>query len=115
MSFIHRTSNKSETIEHFFIKVLVWKCCLERGHDAVIEYFLVGTGVLDVFDRSTGVIYEIEPVFTKSKQESKWEQYKVTTGVKDLIVVPYKTIIADLFKRKSFFGLKKEIEKYIRD
>jgi len=40
--FKNSKSNKSETIEHFLVKTLVWKCCLELNHEAYTEYVVDG-------------------------------------------------------------------------
>jgi competence CoiA-like predicted nuclease len=71
MSFIHSDSNNSESIEHFMTKLMVYKLLLERGYEVSMEYYINGTGVMDVFDRTNGIVYEIEPTKQKSMQESK--------------------------------------------
>ena len=117
MSFKNSKSNKAETIEHFITKTIVFKCCLEVNHKAHLEHVIPGTGVFDVFDETTGVIYEIEPRLDKKKQEAKWNQYKCLAGVNDLVIVPYKKIMKDVgelpLNRQTLWKWVKEIRKYI--
>lgn len=117
MSFKFSKSNKSETVEHFITKTVVFKCCLELNHKTYLEYVIPGTGVFDVFDETTGVIYEIEPRLNQKKQDIKWNQYKCLTGVKDLIIIPYKQIMNDIgelpFNRQTLRIWVNEIKKYV--
>ena len=115
--FKNSKSNKSETIEHFMVKLLCWKCCLELNHKAYIEYVVEGTGVFDVFDETTGIIYEIEPKMNYKKLREKWAQYKVVCGVNDIVLIPYKRIMTALsgltFTDDTRRRLVKEIKRYI--
>lgn len=115
ISFIHSNSNKSETVEHFFTKLMVYKLLLERGHEVSLEFYINGTGVMDVFDRTTGVVYEIEP--TKQKADAKWRQFKLYTGVKEVVIVPYNEIMVKMrgqvFQKHSLNLWRSEVEKHL--
>jgi len=115
--FKNTKSHKNETIEHFMVKILCWKCCLELNHEAYTEYIVTGTGVFDVFDTTTGIIYEIEPRLNHKKLREKWAQYKVVSGVTDIVVIPYKTIMKKFsksrFETSTLRELVKEIKRYV--
>jgi len=44
---------------HFIVKVLLWKKCIEKGHQAVTE-FKLGKKIVDVIDDTNRVLYEVE-------------------------------------------------------
>lgn len=115
MSFIHSDSNKSETVEHFFTKMMVYKLLLERGYEVSLEYYIVGTGVMDVFDRTNGIVYEIEP--TKQKSQAKWQQFKVYSGVNEVVIVPYNEIMrrltGEIFSSSALRLWKNEVKKHL--
>lgn len=116
--FMNCKTHKNETDEHWFTKILTWKILMEHCHEAAIECPL-GAGVVDVFDRSTGIIYEIEPVFNKDKQAHKWDQYKTDSYVKDMVIIPYKTILEKVgwkevpFGRDFIYKWKKELKLHL--
>jgi hypothetical protein len=111
--FKNTKSHKNETPEHFITKVLIWKSLIENGHKATLEYDS-GVGVFDVFDHTTGKIYEVEPVIKPAKTLSKWSQYKDCGFVKDLVVVPYRSLFKKVgVNSKSVKELLLEIKGYI--
>ncbi len=104
-------------MEHFIIKCIVWKICLEMNHKAFIEYDIPGTGVLDIFDQDTGIIYEVEPVHNQKKIDKKWEKYGKNAIVTDIVLIPYRDIFRKLGRLPLTGGslriLKEEIQKYV--
>lgn len=119
MSYMNAKSNKAETIEHFMCKMMVYKKLLEHNHKVAIEVYMPGNGVMDVFDYTTGVIYEIEPRLNKTKLQTKWNQFKNCNGVDDIVMIPYKKILKDVGVDTKTFSVsllrewREEVEKYI--
>jgi hypothetical protein len=116
--FLNCRTHSKETDEHFISKVMTWKILMEERHEATIECPL-GSGVVDVFDRSTGIIYEMEPYFNKDKQAQKWSQYSKDAYVKDMVIIPYKKILEEIgwkevpFGRDFIYKWKKELKKHL--
>lgn len=87
MSF--SSTDRSETLRHFIVKALVLYRCREIGHNAVMEFNAgEGIGIFDVFDKTTGIVYEpisqAKTVFIKDKGE----RYLKFAGVRDIIPIP---------------------------
>ncbi len=120
MAFMNGKSNKAETIEHFMCKMMVYKVLLENNHQVQIERHVSGVGVMDVFDYTTGVIYEIEPVKNQEKTMQKWNQYNVVDGVKDLVIVPYKQILKEvgfdkeILSRSVLLAWRKKVDEHVQ-
>lgn len=51
--------NRQETWHHFIAKCLLSKTLRDQGHDVFSE-MAVGTGIMDLIDLDTGIVYEIE-------------------------------------------------------
>jgi len=71
-----------------------------------------GSGVIDVFDWTSGIAYEIEPSSRPSKALLKLTQYTRDAMVKDVIIVPYNAIIKAV-GTSDLKEWKKEIKRYI--
>lgn len=90
MSFLKSDTHKKESWEHWLTKCIVYKLLKQEGHEVYLEV-MKGNGVVDIYDGTTQMIYEIEPVKNIRKQKEKWEKYKLSAFVKDLIIIPYNT------------------------
>lgn len=81
-------THKKETIKHFLYKCAVYKILVEKGNDAKMEFDTHGHGVVDVFDRTEGIAYEIESNPTKDKSTQKLFEYKLYAEIKDVVIIP---------------------------
>lgn len=77
---------KAETTKHFLIKCMIFKLLVNADHKAKIERN-IGNGVIDVFDFTTGMCYEVETRKNPEYNKRKLEEYLKHTGIKDIIFI----------------------------
>ena len=86
-----------EKLNHFSAKALMFFVLREFKHDVVTEVTIIGVGVCDLYDITTGVIYEFETTHCKSVQRRVNEIYKQTNN--EIIVIDIKDLPDDIFQR----------------
>ena len=86
-----------EKLNHFSAKALMFFILRELRHDVTTEVEIVNVGVCDLYDITTGVIYEFESFGSKKTQRRVNEIYKHTGN--EIIVIDVKDLPDDIFQR----------------
>lgn len=88
-------TEKGETFNHYIAKMICYKILRDRGHDCYIEFPLGEHGIADVFDFTTGLVYEFETDLKRINQKDKTSRYCQYCGVKDVIFFDLKEFTRD--------------------
>jgi len=84
-------NRKSETISHSILKHLIASILERRGHIVFIEFHLSDgfpdSPIADVFDKTTGLVYEIQSRRQKKTEKEKCNRYLLHIGITDVIFV----------------------------
>ena len=86
-----------EKLYHFSAKAIMFFILREMKHDVVTEVEIVNVGVGDLYDLTTGVLYEFETTGSKKAQRRVNEIYKQTKM--EVIVIDVKDLPDDIFQR----------------
>lgn len=87
MTFFDITE-KHETLKHFVIKCLVYYSLKAKGHKVQLEYKSANGCIIDVFDKDSGLAYEIQGVMSKEILKHKYITYLKSVEIKDIIPIP---------------------------
>ena len=96
----------AETEKHSILKHLIASILERMGHKVHIEGILGSKGIGDVFDKTTGYIYEVQTKKQKEIESNKVRNYLLYCGVKDIIF-----IYADDYSFLNVLDLYKELER----
>lgn len=80
-------TERNETWRHYALKMIVYKMLRNMGREVYIECS-VGLGIADVFDRTTGVVYEIQANMNDNILKKKAEQYMRSAFCNDVKIIP---------------------------
>ena len=89
----------TESYRHFMAKASLFYRLRELGHDVISELELPG-GYVDICDKTTFTIYELEFTQSRNWHAHKVDQYK-TAGY-DVIVIDCSKLPDDVFQMKMY-------------
>lgn len=81
-----KSTGQNEDWKHYLVKCILCKILKDLGHKIYTEVDK-GQGRVDVFDSTTGVVYEIETHPKKATSESKVERYSKSVYVKEVVII----------------------------
>ena len=100
----HLTKLSNESLKHFIIKSALFWLLRSMGHDVASEW-RVANGYIDICDKSTGTLYELDVNSTTKTKLRKRERYKVSG---------YDIIFIDCSKMElELAGIQKYLERFI--
>ena len=78
-----------EGYRHFMVKCAIYKYLVDLGRDVDIEFDMGNAGIADIFDRSEGLVYEIQGLMNKRILDKKiYGLYLKNVLVKDVKIIP---------------------------
>ena len=100
----HLTKFSNESFKHFMIKSALFWVLRSMGHEVATEW-RVANGYVDICDKTTRTLYELEVNTTIKTKLRKREQYKVSG---------YDIILIDCSKMElELAGIQKYLERFI--
>lgn len=99
--------DKTETIEHWLIKCMLFKLLRNKGHIVVGEAN-IGSGHCDLIDLTDAKIYEVDKKFSDKQKGFKVDKYR-THYIKDIIFIEYR----DLPWNKGISEVYKALKEWI--
>jgi len=84
-------NRKTETLSHSVIKHLIASILERQGHKVSVEYQISqgfkDSDIIDVFDHTDGLAYEVQNFRDTAYEKIKIEKYLKNTLVKDVIII----------------------------
>lgn len=80
-------TEKGETIKHYLIKMIIYKLLRNEAHEVYVEC-QVGEGIADVFDKTTGIVYEVQNTMGKALIQEKFQKYMKSVSCNDVKIIP---------------------------
>ena len=100
----HLTKFSNESYKHFMVKACLFWILRKLKHDVATEW-KVPNGYVDICDKTTRVLYEIEFHSSKKFRSLKFKKYKITG---------YEIIIIDCSKMPlNIDEIRKHLEQFI--
>ena len=96
----------NETPEHFMVKAMLIFILKSRGAEAYSELKIEG-GIIDVFDITNRVIYEIETDLTEGGKQEKVEKYD-SNYIREFIFINLKKVPMDILEMQKYLTEKIE-------
>lgn len=93
MSQSLKTTGQNEDWKHYFLKAIVYKLLKDKGHDVYTECDK-GWGRVDVFDATTGTVYEIETHPRTETTNAKFAKYSKSVYVKEIIILDARAYVS---------------------
>ena len=79
-------NRKAETTAHSILKYLIASLIEKKGHKAVIECQISQDSIIDVFDFTDKIAYEVQTIKNKRIEEDKLRKY-LRASVKDVFFI----------------------------